>query len=85
MDDEVLTLLADVMQALWRSNAEWPNKPCSLARLSKQAGRPMSVLRRQLTMLEEAGLVDVALDEGGVSGTVAFTPAGRQMAMEIFG
>jgi ABC-type metal ion transport system substrate-binding protein len=30
----------------------------------------MSVLRRQLTLLEEAGLVALALDEGGVTGTV---------------
>jgi hypothetical protein len=41
--------------ALRRMELERPDKPCSLARLSKQAQRPMSVLRRQLTMLEEAG------------------------------
>jgi DNA-binding IclR family transcriptional regulator len=85
MNDELLSVLAGVLEALWRIEAEWPDKPCSLAKLSKQTQRPMSVLRRQLTMLEEAGLVSVALDDGGVTGTVAFSPAGRQMAAEIYG
>jgi DNA-binding IclR family transcriptional regulator len=84
MDDEVTTMLAGVLQALWRINAEWPDKPCTLAKLSKQAQRPMSALRRQLSMLEQAGLVTLALDEGGVTGVVEFSPAGRQMAAEMF-
>ncbi|MRW85495.1 ArsR family transcriptional regulator [Pseudoduganella sp. FT26W] len=85
MDDEMMTVLAGVLEALWRINTEWPDKPCTLAKLSKQSQRPMSALRRQLTMLEEAGQVALALDEGGVTGTVQFTAGGRQMAAEIFG
>jgi len=69
MDDDMMAALAALLEALARIEAEWPGKPCSLARLSKQAGLPMSVLRRRLTVLEEAGLVALALDEGGVSGT----------------
>jgi len=65
----MMAALAALLEALARIEAEWPGKPCSLARLSKQAGLPMSVLRRRLTVLEEAGLVALALDEGGVSGT----------------
>lgn len=80
-----MAALAGVLAALWRIDAEWPDKPCSLAKLSKQAQRPMSVLRRQLTMLEEAGLVTLALDDGGVSGNVALSAAGRQMAAELWG
>jgi DNA-binding IclR family transcriptional regulator len=85
MDDEVMSMLAGLLEALWRSETEWPDKPCSLAKLSKQSQRPMSVLRRQLTLMEEAGLVAVALNEDGVTGTVALSPAGRQLAAEIFG
>ena len=70
MDDDVMAALAALLEALARIEAERPGKPCSLAKLSKQAGLPMSVLRRQLTLLEEAGLVALALDEGGVTGTV---------------
>jgi DNA-binding IclR family transcriptional regulator len=84
MDDDVMTVLAGVLEALWRIEAEWPDKPCSLAKLSKQAQRPMSVLRRQLTMLEEAGLVSMALDDGGITGTVALSEAGRQLAADLF-
>nr|WP_315254810.1 ArsR family transcriptional regulator [uncultured Duganella sp.] len=84
MDDDVIAALGGVLEALWRSAAERPDKPCSLARLSKQSQRPMSVLRRQLTVLEEAGLVSVALYEGGVSGTVALSATGRQMASGLF-
>jgi DNA-binding IclR family transcriptional regulator len=84
MDDEVMTVLAGVLEVLWRIEAEWPDKPCSLAKLSKQVQRPMSVLRRQLTMLEEAGLLSMALDDGGITGTVALSAAGRQLAADIF-
>jgi len=70
MDDDVMAALAALLEALAQIEAEWPGKPCSLAKLSKQAGLPMSVLRRQLTLLEEAGLVALALGDGGVTGTV---------------
>ncbi|WP_373991505.1 helix-turn-helix domain-containing protein [Duganella sp. BuS-21] len=73
-------MVEELMVALWRLEAERPDKPCSLARLSKQAGLPMSVLRRQLTLLEEAGLLTLALDDGGITGTVYSSPAGRQLA-----
>ncbi|MBV7536633.1 ArsR family transcriptional regulator [Duganella sp. sic0402] len=84
MDEEVLTMLAGVLEALWRIQAEWPDKPCTLAKLSKQAQRPMSVLRRQLTMLEEMRLLALALDDGGITGTVHLTPAGEQLARALF-
>lgn len=84
MDDEVMSMLVGLLEALWRSEAEWPDKPCSLAKLSKQSQRPMSVLRRQLTLMEEAGLVTVTLDDGGVTGSVALSAAGRQLAGDIF-
>lgn len=84
MDDDVIAALGGVLEALWRIETEWPGKPCSLAKLSKQSQRPMSVLRRQLTMLEEAGLVAAVLDEDGIGGTAALSAAGRQMAADMF-
>lgn len=84
MDEEVMTALIGVLEALWRINAEWPDKPCTLAKLSKQSERPMSVLRRQLTMLVDAGWVALELEEGGVTGTVLLTESGRQLGRELF-
>lgn len=83
MDEHMMALLAGVLDALRQMEIARPDKPCSLARLSKQARHPMSVLRRQLTMLEEAGLVALALEEGGVSGTVRLTPPGRALADQL--
>lgn len=84
MNEEIMTALIGVLEALWRINAEWPDKPCSLAKLSKQSERPMSVLRRQLTMLVDAGWVALELEEGGVTGTVLLTESGRQLGRELF-
>lgn len=84
MDEEVMAALIGVLEALWRINAEWPDKPCTLAKLSKQSELPMSVLRRQLTMLVDAGWVALELEEGGVTGTVLLTESGRQLGRELF-
>ncbi|NYE60914.1 DNA-binding IclR family transcriptional regulator [Duganella sp. 1224] len=82
MDEQAMALLAGILEALWRAERERPDKPCSLARLSKQTQLPMSVLRRQLTLMADAGLVEVTLDEGGISGRVALRDAGRQLIAE---
>ncbi len=84
MDDEVMAALIGVLETLWRVEAGHPGKPCSLAKLSKQAQRPMSVLRRQLLMLVEAGWIELRLDEGGITGTTQLSPAGQQLARELF-
>ncbi|GJI98334.1 hypothetical protein RugamoR57_50520 [Duganella caerulea] len=84
MDNEVIAALVGVLETLWRIDAEWPDKPCTLAKLSKQSERPMSVLRRQLTLLADAGWVEVRLEEGGVAGTVLLTISGRQLGRELF-
>lgn len=84
MDDEVMAALIGVLEALWRIEAEHPGKPCSLAKLSKQAQRPMSVLRRQLLMLVEAGWIELRLDEGGITGTVRLSATGLQLSNELF-
>lgn len=80
-----MAALAGILVALRRIAAERPDKACSLAKLSKQVGRPMSALRRQLTMMEEAGLVLVTLDDGGVTGTVELSDAGAGLARDLSG
>lgn len=83
MDEQTMAALAGVLDALRQMEIARPDKPCSLARLSKQAQLPMSVLRRQLTMLEEAGLITLMLEDGGVSGTVQLSPPGRELADQL--
>jgi DNA-binding IclR family transcriptional regulator len=76
--------LAGLLEQLWRMVQEAPARPCSLARVSKRTQRPMSALMRQLSLLSEAGLVEVdAREEGG--GSVALTAAGRALCAGWFG
>ena len=82
-DDEMLAELTGVLEPLWRIGIERPDKPCSLARLGKQSQRAMSVLRRQLTLLQMAGLVVVSLRDDG-SGDVALTVAGTELCASLF-
>lgn len=83
MDDDVMAALLGVMETVWRIGQDRPGKPCSLARLARQAATPMSVLRRQLLALVDAGWVVLQLDEGGVTGTVALTAAGAALCSEL--
>ncbi|MFL6672599.1 MAG: ArsR family transcriptional regulator [Massilia sp.] len=76
--------LAALLGQLWLATHEAPDRPCSLARLAKRAGRRMSVLMRELNVLSAAGLVELApREEGG--GSVALGPAGRALCAELFG
>ena len=76
--------LAGLLEQLWRMALETPARPCSLARASKRMRLPMSALMRQLSLLSEAGLVEVdAREEGG--GSVALTAAGRELCAGWFG
>ena len=84
MDDDVMAALVGLLEALWRIESGRPGRPCSLAKLSKQAGRPMSVLRRQLLMLVDAGWIELRLDEGGITGTARLSAAGLQLSNELF-
>ena len=54
-------------------------RPCSLARLAKQSGRPMSVLLRELTALEEMGLAE----RDAASGAVGLTRDGHDFCKEV--
>lgn len=68
---EVLRILFELDQDFARSGA-----PLSLARLSKRSELRMSTLRRYLTLLEQAGVVTVTLNDDG-TGHVLLHPDGQ--------
>jgi len=82
--DEPDPAVAAALLGLWRAACEADGRPWSLARLGKQAGLPMSTLRRVLAQLEAAGLACVSLQDDG-RGTAALSESGRELAREIFG
>ncbi|WP_321799105.1 helix-turn-helix domain-containing protein [Caballeronia sp. J97] len=65
MSDDIDPALVAVLTQLWRAQTETPGRAWSLAKLAKQSGLPMSALRRHLTGMEDAGLVEVRMTEEG--------------------
>ena len=68
LPSEVLRILFELEQDFARNGA-----PLSLARLSKRTELRMSTLRRYLTLLEEAGVVTVTLNDDGTGHVLLIT------------
>ncbi len=77
-------VLVAILEQLWRAHRETPDREWSLAKLSKQAGVPMSGLRRHLTALVDSGLVVTTLAEDG-TGRASLSDDGRTFCAEVFG
>jgi len=76
-------VLVAILHALWAHAAE-AGGDLSLARLSKRADVQMSVLRRMLTQLADADLVEMTLEEDG-RGAARLTGEGEALGGELFG
>lgn len=82
--DEIDPALVAILEQLWRAQCETPGRAWSLAKLSKQAGVPMSGLRRHLTGLVDSGLAVATLAEDG-TGSASLSEDGRAFCAEVFG
>jgi DNA-binding MarR family transcriptional regulator len=76
--------LVAILVQLWRAHRETPRRAWSLAKLSKQAGVPMSSLRRQLTALSSGGLVDTVFHDDG-TGVASLSEIGAEVCADLFG
>jgi hypothetical protein len=83
MDDEIDPALLAVLAQLWRAAQESPEHGWSLAKLSKQAGVPMSSLQRHLTALADAALVHTRSPDSGTPGA-ALSDNGRDLCAQLF-
>lgn len=80
---ELEVQLVEVLVELWRAHQAAPEKPWSLAKLSKRSQLPMSTLRRLLTELNSTGLVDVVILPDG-TGSAELTAQGLEVCAELF-
>lgn len=83
-DGELDPTIERLLMLLWEAARESSGKSWSLAKLSKRADLPMSTLRRYLTQLQSAGVVDVQMDEEG-RGSAALTGEGMELGEALFG
>jgi DNA-binding MarR family transcriptional regulator len=75
--------LIGLLGMLWEAHTASPDKPWSLAKISKRAGLSMSALLRHMNRLDDAGLAVTAHREEGNPAAV-LTDAGRELCASIF-
>ncbi|KNH03716.1 Transcriptional regulator [Candidatus Burkholderia brachyanthoides] len=83
MNDAIDPAVVAVLTQLWRAKREAPERAWSLAKLAK-ADLPMSTLKRQLTSLSEAGLVQTQESEDG-TGSAWLSEGGETLCSAVFG
>ena len=76
MNEDDLVAAVALLIRLAELDAE---RPCSLARLARQAGLPMSAVLRDLAVLEQMGLVE----RDDASGTVRPSAEGRDRCAQL--
>ena len=89
MDDEIDPALIAILAQLWRAAQETPGRAWSLAKLSKQSGVPMSSLRRHLTALSDAALLDQdnpdkTREDAANAPTAMLSEVGRELCAQLF-
>ena len=75
--------LIGLLGMLWEAQTASPDKPWSLAKISKRAGLSMSALLRHMNRLDDAGLAITAHREEGNPAAV-LTDAGCELCAAIF-
>ncbi|MEX3934869.1 helix-turn-helix domain-containing protein [Paraburkholderia phymatum] len=83
-DGELDPMVEQLLMLLREAARESSGKSWSLAKLSKRADLPVSALRRYLTQLQSAGVVDAQMDEEG-RGSAALTAEGLELCEALFG
>ena len=81
--DELDSVLATVLIQLWEASREPSGKRWPLAKLSKRTSIPMSTLRRVLTQLSLAEVVDVDVQDDG-RGFASLNAAGLEACAALF-
>ncbi len=82
--DDLDPAVAGLLFQLHAAFCEEPGAPWSLARLSKRSELAMSTLRRALSSLNEAGLVEVREDEDNGRAMAMLTGEGVEFCAAIF-
>ena len=83
MHNDIDPAITTVMKLLWLAHQEATGKHWSLAKVAKQSGFAMSTLKRLLTRLSDAGLVETETTESG-AGTVCLTNTGISFCDALF-
>ena len=82
-DTDIDPAILAALEVLHQAARDGGTAPWSLAKIARRAQLPMSVLRRVLTQLQSAGLVDFAIDEAG-HGHASLTPDGVELVAQVF-